>query len=71
MSLARGDILKRAGAYLTILVLSPCGRYATVARVHGTHIVEEQISVKGLHKGTYNATKHSHRFYQGALVIKR
>ena len=52
MSFARGDILKRDSAYLTIRALSPCGRYARVAHVHGTHIVEEQIPVKGVHKAT-------------------
>jgi hypothetical protein len=30
MAHARGDILTRDGTYLTILVLSPCGRYARV-----------------------------------------
>jgi len=38
MHLTRGDILKRDGVYYTILVLSPCGRYARAARSRGKHI---------------------------------
>jgi len=49
--LQRGDHLKRDGVYLTILALSPCGRYAVVAWARGRRIVEERIAVKGLRKG--------------------
>ena len=69
--LQRGDHLKRAGVYLTILALSPCGRYAVVAWARGRRIVEERIAVKGLRKGRDNVTKHARRCYKGVLVIER
>jgi hypothetical protein len=69
MHLTRGDILKRDGVSCTILVLSPCSRYALVARVKGKHVIEEQIVIKGWRKGAYNATKHSRRFYKGVWVL--
>ena len=68
--LQRGDHLKRDGVYLTILALSPCGRYAVVAWARGRRIVEERIAVKGLRKGRYNVTKHARRCYKGVLVIE-
>ena len=70
MTLQRGDHLKRGATYLTVLTVSPCGRYAVVAWARDTRIVEERIAVKGLRKGTYNATKPSRRAYKGVLVIE-
>ena len=70
MTLQRGDHLKRDGVYVTILSISPCGRYAVVAWAKGTRIVEERIAIKGLRKGRYNVTQHAHRCYKGVLVIE-
>ena len=70
MSLTRGDHLKRQGTYLTILFLSPCGRYAMIARAQGQRIVREAVALKALRKGTYNVTRHSRRYYQDVLVIE-
>ena len=70
MTLHRGDHVKRGTTYLTVLTVSPCGRYALVAWAKGAHIVEERIAVKGLRKGKYNATKHARRCYQDVLVIE-
>ena len=70
MTLQRGDHLKCGSTYLTILTVSPCGRYAVVAWARGTRIVEERIVVKGLRRGKYNATQHGRRCYQDVLVIE-
>ena len=70
MPLQRGDHLKRGRTYLTVLSVSVCGRYALVAWAKGPRIVEEQIAVKGLRKGRYNATQHARRCYQDVLVIE-
>jgi hypothetical protein len=70
MTLHRGDHLKRGRSYLTVLIVSACGRYAVVARAKGRRIVEERIVVKGLRKGMPNATKHARRCDQDVLVIE-
>jgi hypothetical protein len=70
MQLQRGDHLKRGPTYLTVLPVSPCGRYAVVAWAKGTRIVEGRIVVKGLRKGRYNVTQHVRRCYQDVLVIE-
>jgi hypothetical protein len=70
MRLARGEHLKRGATYLTVLTVSPCGRYAVVAWAKGRRIVVERIAVTGLRKGRYNPTKHGRRCYQDVLVLE-
>jgi hypothetical protein len=69
MTLHRGDFLKRGSTYLTVLVVSPCGRYARVARMQHTRIVEESVALKGLRQGQPNPTKQGRRQYQDVWVL--
>lgn len=70
MPLQRGDHLKRGRTYLTVLSVSPCGRYGVVAWAKGRRIVEERVSLTGLRRGRYNATKHAVRWYQEVRVLE-